>query len=200
MFHLKLFGKFEITGPAGRIALSSTKLSAFLAYLALAAKPVPREHLATLLWGSHFDDQARQNFRQALVRLRKITGADALISDDQTVQLSPVAVASDVRQFESLLRAASEADLRKAVNLLDGELLAGIDVKEPAWEDWLSGERHRFSKLACDALVSTGRDRLGAGACGGRARSRRGLHPARHIPRGGAPADYSSLCCLGSPR
>jgi TolB-like protein len=156
MLHLKLFGHFELTGPAGRIALSSTKLSAFMAYLALAAKPVPREHLTTLLWGSHFDDQARQNFRQALVRLRKMIGAEALVLDDQTMQLSSAAVASDVRQFESLVRTASEADLRQAVSLLGGELLAGIDVKEPAWEDWLSSERHRFGKLACDALVAVG--------------------------------------------
>ena len=156
MLHLKLFGRFELTGPAGRIALSSAKLSAFLAYLALAAKPVPREHLTSLLWGSHFDDQARQNFRQALVRLRKLIGAAALVSDDQTVQLSSVAVASDVLQFEKLVRSASEADLRRAVSLLDGELLAGIDVREPAWEDWLSSERRRFGKLACDALVELG--------------------------------------------
>ena len=156
MLHLKLFGKFELTGPAGRIALSSAKLSAFMAYLALAAKPVPREHLTTLLWGSHFDEQARQNFRQALVRLRKLVGPDALISDDQAVQLSPAVVASDARQFESLVHSTSVADLGQAVSLLDDDLLAGIDVKEPAWEDWLSGERHRFGKLACDALVALG--------------------------------------------
>ena len=156
MLHLKLFGHFELTGPEGRIALSSTKLSAFMAYLALAAKPVPREHLTTLLWGSHFDDQARQNFRQALVRLRKLVGPEALISDDQAVQLSPAAMASDVRQFENLLRSAAEADLRQAVSLLDGDFLEGIDVKEPAWEDWLSSERHRFGKLACDGLVALG--------------------------------------------
>ena len=35
MLNLKLLGHFELTGPAGRIALSSTRLSAFLAYLAL---------------------------------------------------------------------------------------------------------------------------------------------------------------------
>jgi TolB-like protein len=156
MLHLKLFGHFELTGPAGRIDLSSTKLSAFLAYLALAAKPVPREHLTTLLWGSHFDEQARQNFRQALVRLRKLVGPEALVTDDQAVQLSSTVVASDARQFESLLRSATEADLRQAVSLLDGDFLEGIDVKEPAWEDWLGSERHRFGKLACDALVALG--------------------------------------------
>lgn len=163
MLHLKLLGKFELTGPAGRIALSSTKLSAFLAYLALAAKPVPREHLTTLLWGSYFDDQARQNFRQALLRLRKLIGAETLVSDDQTVQLSPAAVASDARQFEGLVRSASAAELRQAVSLLDGDLLAGIDVKEPAWEDWLGNERQRFGKLACDALVALGRIELDLG-------------------------------------
>lgn len=156
MLHLKLFGHFELTGPAGRIALSSAKLSAFLAYLALAAKPVPRDQLTTLLWGSHFDDQARQNFRQALVRLRKLVGPDALISDDQAVQLSPAAIASDARQFESLLRSDSEADLRQAVSLLDGDFLEGIDVKEPTWEDWLSDERRRIGNLACEALVRLG--------------------------------------------
>ena len=163
MLHLKLFGHFELTGPAGRIALSSAKLSAFLAYLALAAKPVPREHLTTLLWGSHFDEQARQNFRQALVRLRKLVGPEALISDDQAVQLSPAALASDARQFESLVHSASEADLRQAVSLLDGDFLEGIDVKEPTWEDWLSDERRRIGNLACGALVRLGRLELDGG-------------------------------------
>lgn len=163
MLNLKLFGHFELTGPEGRIALSSAKLSAFLAYLALSAKPVPREQLTTLLWGSHFDEQARQNFRQALVRLRKLVGPDALISDDQTVQLSPAAAEIDARQFERLLHSGSEADLRQAVGLLGGDFLEGIDVKEPAWEDWLSNERRRLGNLACGALVRLGRLELDDG-------------------------------------
>src|SRR5687767_3345120 len=134
MLNLKLFGQFELTGPAGRIALSSTKLSAFLAYLALAAKPVPREQLTTLLWGSHFEEQARQNFRQALARLRKAIGPEALIANEQTIQLSPEAVATDVGEFKTLVRSDSPEELRRAVTLLEGDLLAGIDVKDAAWE------------------------------------------------------------------
>ncbi|MBC8038634.1 MAG: adenylate cyclase [Rhizobiales bacterium] len=163
MLHLKLFGQFEIAGPEGRIGLSSAKLSAFLAYLAMARKPVPREQLTTLLWGSHFEDQARQNFRQALARLRKAIGPEALISDDQTVQLSPSAVASDARQFESLAGRESADELRQAVDLLDGDLLAGIDVKESPWEDWLSEERRRIGNLACGVLVRLGRIELERG-------------------------------------
>ena len=164
MFHFKLFGRFELTGPAGRIAFQH-KAQRLPRLSCAGRKTSAREHLTTLLWGSHFDEQARQNLRQALVRLRKLVGPDALISDDQTVQLSPVAVASDVRQFESLVHSASEADLRRAVSLLDGELLAGIDVKEPAWEDWLSSERRRWQAgMRCAGGV--GWNRLGAGACG----------------------------------
>ena len=171
-----------------------------MAYLALAAKPVPREHLTTLLWGSHFDEQARQNFRQALVRLRKLIGPDVLISDDQAVQLSSAAWQAMRANLKACVRSASEADLRQAVSLLDGELLAGIDVKEPAWEDWLSSERRRFGKLACDALVALGGIDLAQG------RAADGLaHAEDCIRRDMFREDahrlaIQALCCPGSPR
>jgi TolB-like protein len=160
MLNLKLLGQFELTGPTGRIALSSTKLSAFLAYLALSAKPVLREQLTTLLWGSHFEEQARQNFRQALARLRKTIGTDALIASDQAIQLSPDAVVTDVREFEALVRAGSPDQLRRATTLLDGDLLAGIEVKDAAWDEWLSGERRRIGNITCDVLERLGRMEL----------------------------------------
>jgi len=156
MLRLKLFGQFELTGPEGRIALSSAKLSALLAYLAIAGKPVSREHITTLLWGSHFEEQARQNFRQALVRLRKMLGAEALVADDRTVQLAANIITSDAGWLENLVRGGSADELRQAVQLLDGDFLAGIDVREDSWEEWLSHERRRAGKLACDALVKLG--------------------------------------------
>ena len=88
MFLLKLFGNFELSGPGGRVALPSAKLSACLAYLALSARPVPREELTALLWGSHFEEQARQNFRQALARLRKIVGPEAIETDESNLRLA----------------------------------------------------------------------------------------------------------------
>lgn len=160
MLQLKLFGHFELTGPEGRVAFPSAKLSACLAYLAMARKPVPRAAITELLWGSHFEEQARQNFRQALARLRKAIGSDAIQADDQTVQLLPESAESDVRRFEALVEDGSIAALRAAAALLDGDLLAGIDLKEPAWEDWLSAERRRFGSIACDVLEKLGRMEL----------------------------------------
>ena len=66
MLSLGIFGRFALTGPEGPVALPSAKLDALLAYLALTLDPVPRDELRTLLWGSHFDAQDDQNFRQAL--------------------------------------------------------------------------------------------------------------------------------------
>ncbi len=156
MLQLKLFGSFELTGPEGRVAFPSAKLSAFLAYLALARKPIARDEITELLWGSHFEEQARQNFRQALARLRKAVGGDAILADDQTVQLAHAAATSDVRRFETLVQDGSAGALREAADLLDGDLLAGIDLKEQAWEEWLSAERRRFSNIACDTLEKLG--------------------------------------------
>lgn len=157
MLQLKLFGSFELTGPEGRIAFPSAKLSACLAYLAMASKPVPREQLTELLWGSHFEEQARQNFRQALARIRKAIGSEAVTADDRSVQLDPFHITSDIQRFQSLVQSAGVDELRAAIGLIDGDVLAGIDLHEAAWEEWLSGERRRIGNLACEALIRLAR-------------------------------------------
>src|SRR5947209_8480673 len=106
-FHLALLGSFALTGPDGVVDLPSKKLAALLAYLACAPTPQPRERLSALLWGSHFDEQAKQNLRQALFRLRKVLGQDALASDGEFVSLNAVAIVCDVSRFETLVRAGS---------------------------------------------------------------------------------------------
>jgi len=161
MLRLKLFGQFEILGADSPISLSSHKLSAMLAYLAMAEKPVPRDRLATLLWGNHFDEQARQNVRQALVRLRKVIGTEVLTSNDETLHLNQTMIVSDVRDVERLIGSGTHEELDSATKPLGQEFLAGIDVKEPAFEEWLLGERRRFQRLLADTLVRLASSKLG---------------------------------------
>src|SRR5580704_11283253 len=88
---LTLLGPFRLTGPRGEIDVGSRKLCGLLAFLACTApQPQPREKLSALLWGSHFDAQAKQNLRQAVSRLRKVLGPDALESDGEAVSRNPV--------------------------------------------------------------------------------------------------------------
>src|SRR5262249_52498698 len=104
-FSLSLLGRFELSGPDGVVDLPSKKLAALLAYLTCTApRSQRRETLSALLWGSHFDLQAKQNLRQALFRLRKMLGQDALDGDSEVVSLNPAAVSSDVCRFEALIR------------------------------------------------------------------------------------------------
>lgn len=163
MLRMKVFGPFELKGPEGPVDLSSSKLTALISYLALAGKTVSRDVLATLLWGSHFEEQARQNLRQALVRLRKAIGGDLLVSSDSTVHLLPTALDCDAVAFERLSRENRPGALRQSVGLLDGELLAGLDVKQAGFEEWLAKERRRLDLLACDALVRLGAAELEQG-------------------------------------
>src|SRR4030095_10317818 len=96
-FQLVLLGRFELSGPDRAISVTSKKVAALLAFLACTApRPHARDRLMTLLWGSHFDAQARQNLRQALTRLRRTLGDDALVSSGETVSLRPGVVTSDV--------------------------------------------------------------------------------------------------------
>jgi DNA-binding SARP family transcriptional activator len=100
-FQLSLLGGFELSGPEGPIDLTSKKLAGLLAFLACTApESHSRDKLMTLLWGSHFEPQARQNLRQALTRLRRVLGEDALVSSGETVSQRPGVIVCDVTRLE----------------------------------------------------------------------------------------------------
>jgi len=153
-FRLSLLGRFALSGPDGPVELSSKKLVALLAYLALTGPaPQPRHTLVTLLWGSHFDFQARQNLRQALSRLRQALGEEALISNGDEISLAPGMIDCDAARLEGLVRKGSPTSLAEAVDLYQQRLLADVTIAEEAWTDWVADERQRLEGLALDALV-----------------------------------------------
>jgi TolB-like protein/DNA-binding SARP family transcriptional activator len=163
-FQLSLLGGFELNGPHGSVDLTSKKLAALLAFLACSAPQAhSREKLMTLLWGSHFDTQARQNLRQALTRLRRILGEEVLISAGETVSLQPGVIMSDVARFEALLSNGSRDAVNHAVGLYRGPLMADVVIVEEAWTEWLEAQRHRLEGLALDAMVTLGEQELEAG-------------------------------------
>ena len=139
-FGLSLLGRFELTGPDGVVELPSKKLAGLLAYLACAApRPQPREKLTALLWGSHFDAQAKQNLRQALFRLRRVLGQDALKSDGEVVWLDAAAIECDVGRLEALVGEGSRDAFAAAADLYRDPLLDDVTIGEEGWDDWLGG-------------------------------------------------------------
>ena len=162
-FRLLLLGRVQLLGPDGPVDLPNKKLAGLIAYLGCSAPDAqPREKLNALLWGSHFDTQAKQNLRQALFRLRKILGQNALHSSGELISLDPGVVACDVAQFQALIREGGPDALGKAVDLYRDRFLADVAIGEEAWTEWLSSERERLEALALGAMIELGEQELAA--------------------------------------
>src|SRR5437764_14781772 len=114
---LSLLGAFEarLAASAPPLALPK-KTQALVAYLALAARPITRAELATLLWGETGREQAQQSLRQTLSGLRQTLdkAAAVLVTDARSVSLDRSALAVDAASFEALIRKADRSSLTEA--------------------------------------------------------------------------------------
>ena len=131
---LSLLGRFALTSDGEQVELKNKKAQALLAYLALTEKAHSREHLATLLWGDRFDDQARSSLRQALFALRKALSPEVIEGDDE-LRLNTKTI-----KIESLVF--------KTENPYPGALLSNFQSGEGAFDDWLRDERNRLEDRA----------------------------------------------------
>ena len=166
---LVLFGGFEARLASGTpLLLTNNKAQALLAYLAMApGRPHLRDKLAALLWPGTGDEQARQSLRQALVTLRRVLGArPILFADHREVTLEGAALDTDVVRFEALIAERSVAALEAAAALYQGDLLQGVRVKEPPFDEWLRQERERLRELAQQGLLTLLSHQLGSGPAG----------------------------------
>jgi DNA-binding SARP family transcriptional activator len=146
-------GRVDASAP---LTLPTRKSQALLAFLALPpGRSHPREKLASLLWGGMREPQARSGLRQSLFTLRKAVGAEppALLIDGETVALNPACVDVDVVEFERQVAEGTPAALERAAALYRGELLEGLALQEPPFEEWLLAERERLRELALEGLA-----------------------------------------------
>ena len=155
---LTLLGAFEARLDSGSaISFSRKKAEALLAYLAVHPGQLQgRDKLASLLWGDASDERARHSLRQALVTLRQALPCEAgpsLVEEADTVGVNPAAVDVDVALFERLTSDGAPEALERAVGLYRGDLLEGISLQEPPFEEWLRTERERLRELAVDTCA-----------------------------------------------
>jgi DNA-binding SARP family transcriptional activator/Flp pilus assembly protein TadD len=148
--------------PRGR------KTRALLGYLALAAgQRVPRSRLAAMLWDRTSEAQARTSFRQALRELLTAMGplADELIATDrETVTLNPGLCwidAAAILAADAASPAAARGDLAA---LCTGQVLEELDGTSASFDQWLLGERTRFTEHLRDLLEAELNELVGAKA------------------------------------
>jgi DNA-binding SARP family transcriptional activator len=153
---LTLLGGFQARlDDAHFVDLPIKKAQALLAYLAMPlGRAHPRDKLASLLWGDMQEPQARGGLRHALFRLRKALGdMSPLRLEGETVALDPTLVTVDVLAFEQSVARGTPEALETAAGLYQGDLLEGLSLREPPFEEWLSAERLRLRELALEALA-----------------------------------------------
>jgi DNA-binding SARP family transcriptional activator len=159
-----LLGGFHVRADAGPLTVPTRKAQALLAYLAVpTGHRHPRDKLASLLWGDTADEQARNSFRQALSTLRKALPPGTLVTEAETVALDPESAEVDVTVFERRVAEATPGALAEAAALYQGDLLAGLAVKEAPFEEWLLSERERLRELALEGLAKLLAHRRSAG-------------------------------------
>ncbi len=145
-------GGMPVTG------FESKKVAALLMYLALTGRPHAREVLGELFWP--FRPRARVLNRLGVVlsNLRK-TIDPALFLDEprDPVTLNPAfPIWIDVAAFDACLDESSDAprmvSLEQAVNLYQGEFLAGVYIDSDDFEEWARFERERLRMRVLDVL------------------------------------------------
>ena len=171
LIYLRLLGRFTVAHDDAflkAVRLSTKKVGALLAVLAMSPQQTStREQLGTLLWGSSTDAQARQSLRQAIHLLRKdLHSADIVDAGSDAIRLQRDRVWVDALDFDALSASGAFADLERAAALVQGEFMAGFDLAEEAFEDWLRQQRRHFETAGTGAFVSFAQqcDRLGKGA------------------------------------
>lgn len=159
---LRCFGPPALTADSASegppVLLAAGKPLLLLAYLvAHPGRWTSRETLTTLAWGERDDAHAKASLRQALYRLRQLTGRDALTEQGTSIQLT-APLASDWDDATGAVAAGDDALLLNTVN---GRYLDGVESDDgDVGGGWLATERLRWERQLREAAVREGRRAL----------------------------------------
>src|SRR4051812_15842453 len=146
VLHLQVLGAPAVVARGQRIPLSLKRGIALLAFLAYHPGPVPREHVATLLWPDAEAVQGRARLRRLAYTLEKAAGCEMLASGNDCLSLVHASVETDALQFARFARrtvASPELDentLAQACQWIvraRRPLMDGIAFGSAAFDDWL---------------------------------------------------------------
>jgi DNA-binding SARP family transcriptional activator len=159
MLRVRLFGGLALESEGVALPLPERRRAcALLGWLALHPGMHSRAEVAGRFWPEVLDSSARKSLRTELVAVRRALGSaadGALVATRDMVGLVGDAVFVDAREFERLVR---EVCLEEAVQLGDGELLAGLDG------EWVYEAREVHRQRLGDVLERLAADAEAAGA------------------------------------
>jgi serine/threonine-protein kinase len=155
---LRALGTIALTDGDGRPienAMGRPKQMAALFYILLAEPRGVhrRDTLLALLWPELSEERARIALNKATHAVRKLLGADVIVRPtDQELVADPQVIGCDALDF---VDAAAAGDHARALDLYQGELLAGLHVGDaPAFMQWLDERRLAFRRQAVASALA----------------------------------------------
>ena len=159
MLRVRLFGGLALDSRGVALPMPERRRAcSLLGWLALHPGMHPRSEVAGRFWPDVLDASARKSLRTELVAVRRAVGPageGAIVATREMVGLVGDAVVVDVREFDRLV---SQGRLEQAVDLCDGELLAGLD------DEWVYDARESHRHRLGDVLERLAADAEAAGA------------------------------------
>lgn len=153
---IRLLGPMQIRIGGIEMNALPKKTRALLAYLIIRrGVAIPRESLAGLFWGGRSEDQARASLRQSLSLIRRAFGPVAdtvLTATRESVTFLDRDIGLDLDDLVHLDERDDIEGLSLAVELVRAELLEGMSIGEPPFEQWLLTERENVRRRAAAAL------------------------------------------------
>jgi DNA-binding SARP family transcriptional activator len=138
---LYLLGSPVIERDRHPVEVSSHKLIALLAYLAISQVERTRDQVMGFLWPESAGEAARKNLRNMLWLTRKTLDQGILLLHGERLSLD-THIWVDVRAFED-----DGLAVETRIDLYRGPLLDGVSVREsPEFEIWLTTERERLGQ------------------------------------------------------
>src|SRR5262245_17860959 len=139
---IRVLGELRVARDGKSLPLpASKKTRALLAYLAVVARPVRRDHLCELFW--EIPDDPRASLRWSLHKIRKITrgsGQECLVADSR-VFLDPQAIDLDFMRVSRLrpneIEMLDTTALESLAGAFEGEFLEDLRLAHcPKFEAW----------------------------------------------------------------
>lgn len=161
---LQVFGVPMAIVQGRETRLPLKRAAALLAYLAFHARPVPRAHLAAVLWPEADEVTGRTRLRRLVYTVEEAVGDTVLSSDDDCLALLPQKVQADALQFTHFARravAAAEldeelvAEASRWVRRARRPLMQGIAFGSGIFDDWLQA-----TSIECERLLARLLERL----------------------------------------
>jgi DNA-binding SARP family transcriptional activator/tetratricopeptide (TPR) repeat protein len=142
-YTVRLLGPPSLVVEGQPVEFATRKVAALVFYIAAnVGRRVDRAVASGLLWSSSTDELARVSLRKALSMLEASPRTAGLIGRDRAcVWFAGDPSRCDLAVFNGCLASETERGYREALALWVGQPLAGLEVGEPTFDDWVAGFR-----------------------------------------------------------